>query len=88
MQLQIVGRPRAYNGGFCGKKNKVKEELAHAFYNRKAVVIGIKVCITNDADKNTAIELSVASYRGLKDILYCAKTLALDLGVMLSTRNN
>ena len=26
---------RAYNGGFSGKKTKVKEELAHAYYSRK-----------------------------------------------------
>ena len=26
-----VGRPKAYNGGICGKKNKVKGELAHAY---------------------------------------------------------
>ena len=51
MELQSVGRPRAYNGRFCGKKNKVKEELAHAHYSRKPVEIGMKVCITNDADK-------------------------------------
>ena len=54
MKLQIriiVG----YNGGFCEKKNKVKEELAHGNYNRKTVVIGIKVCITNDADKNVGL---------------------------------
>ena len=44
IQLQIIGRPRAYNGGFCGKKNKVIEELERAYYNRETVVIGIKVC--------------------------------------------
>ena len=50
-KLQSVGRPRAYNGGCFGKKNKVKEELAHAYYSQKPVEIGMKVCITNDADK-------------------------------------
>ena len=29
----------------------MKEELAHAYYSRKTAVIGIKVCITNDADQ-------------------------------------
>ena len=31
---------------------------------------------------------SLASYRGRKDILHCAQTFALDLGVIPSTRNN
>ena len=33
----------------------MKEELAHAYYSRKTVVIGIKVCITNDADNKMFI---------------------------------
>ena len=33
-----VGRPKSYNGGICGKKNKVKEGLMHAYYYRKPVV--------------------------------------------------
>ena len=61
MQLQIVGRPIAYNGGICGKKNKVKEELAHAYYSRKTVVIGFKVCITNDADKKETKQKYITS---------------------------
>ena len=60
-KLQSIGRPRAYNGGFCGKKNKVKEELAHVYYNRKPIEIGMKVCITNDAEKKHTYALKMPS---------------------------
>ena len=51
MQLQIVGHQEPTTAEFVERKNKVKEELAHAYYSRKTVVIGIKFCIMNDADK-------------------------------------
>ena len=43
--------------------------------------------LSKNYTKITALERSSASHRGLKDTLHCAQTFALDLGVILSTRN-
>ena len=49
-------RPKAYNGGICGKEKKVKEELAHPYYCQKPVVFRLNtiVCSENRADKKHA----------------------------------
>ena len=44
--------------------------------------------LSKNYTKITALERSVASYRWLKDILHCVQTFALDLGEILSARNN
>ena len=58
-----------------------------ALSDKTHLFLGLRSPLSKNYTKITALEWSVASHRGLKDILHCAQTFALDLGIILSTRS-